>query len=109
MQKINWQHIDLRDTSNPRITWSASEFLAWLRNWDLEIVGTCAYIAHSAPSSPSTYANNKEAVRDLALKFERWANERDLSYGDFAEWGALFETLGRKFGLLTEFREKAIC
>lgn len=115
MTRINWQHIEFPENdANPRITWILSEFVAWLRNWDVEIIDTCTYEASNFKRRPSTYAANKDAVRDLAIKWQNYMTDRAdegecFSYSEFADWVSLFETLGRRFGLLTEFRENAIC
>lgn len=34
---------------------------------------------------------------------------RPMSYGELAIWQEHFERLGRRYGLLREFRENAIC
>lgn len=115
MTRIDWQRIEFpEDDANPRITWSLSEFVAWLRNWDIEIIDCCTYEATNFKRKRSTYAANKDAVRDLAIKwqdYDAYCGDEfgGMSYSEYADWGSLFETLGRRFGLLTEFRENAIC
>lgn len=106
--KIPWCRIET-GTASPRITWSASEFVAWLRNYRVEIVGHCTFKASDYRKAPATYANNKAAIEQLAHDWESYANEASMSYSEFADWYELFETLGRRFGLLAEFRENAIC
>lgn len=55
------------------------------------------------------YNKAKQAARDEAVEFERTASEQNLSYAELAEAGEHFEKLGRRFGLLREFRENGIC
>ena len=50
----------------------------------------------------------KDHARELALDWQTWQQEESLSYGELAEWQAYFEKLGRKHGLLKEFRENGI-
>ena len=55
-----------------------------------------------------TYQELKEAARQKAIDWQMWVAEQNLSYGEFAEYAAEFEKLGRRYGLLAEFRENAI-
>jgi len=55
-----------------------------------------------------TYAARKAAAREQAIDWQIWQSEQNLSYGELADWMAHFERLGRRFGLLGEFRENAI-
>ena len=56
-----------------------------------------------------TYQEKKEAARQEAIDWQYWASEQNLSYGELADYAAHFERLGRRYGLLQEFRENAIC
>ena len=56
-----------------------------------------------------TYQEKKEAARQEAIDWQLWASEQSLSYGELADYAAHFERLGRRYGLLQEFRENAIC
>ena len=56
----------------------------------------------------NVYQIRKAAARNEAIDWEDWKAERNLSYGEFAEWGNHFERLGRRYGLLREFRENGI-
>lgn len=59
-----------------------------------------------------TYADRKESLRNLAIDFQS-ANDGDtdltLSYGELCDVCDFFERMGRKYGLLREFRENCIC
>lgn len=56
-----------------------------------------------------TYQQLKEAAREAAIDWQDWSHEQNLSYGELAEAQERFEKLGRRYGLLREFRENAIC
>ena len=56
-----------------------------------------------------TYQQKKEAARQQAIDWQDQAAEQNLSYGELAEAGEHFEKLGRRYGLLQEFRENGIC
>lgn len=55
-----------------------------------------------------TYQEKKEAAREQAIDWQLWASEQNLSYGELADYADHFERLGRRYGLLQEFRENAI-
>ena len=48
-------------------------------------------------------------ARQYAIDWQNWASEQNLSYGELAEWGVVFEKLGEKFNLTEEFKENGIC
>ena len=50
----------------------------------------------------------KDEARELAKDYQFWASERSLSYGEIADLTELFTKLGKRFGLIREFRENGI-
>lgn len=56
-----------------------------------------------------TYAEKKEAIRNKAIEYQLTFEENNYSWGEVAEKEAYFEKQGRRYGLLREFRENAIC
>lgn len=55
----------------------------------------------------SYYQKRKAEVREEAIEYSY--SEEELSYVELAEKNDYFERLGRRYGLLREFRENAIC
>ena len=59
-----------------------------------------------------TYQERKESLRNLAIEYQ-YNNDGDtdiqLSMGELADASDFFEINGKKYGLLREFRENAIC
>lgn len=55
-----------------------------------------------------SYAERKESARNTAINFQA-AEIPGLSYSEIAEISAYFEKTGKRYGLLEEFRENAIC
>lgn len=55
-----------------------------------------------------TYQQKKAAVREEAIDWQEWLSENSVSYEGLAIATDYFETLGRRYGLLQEFRENAI-
>lgn len=55
------------------------------------------------------YQIEKAKAREKAIEWQREAAERSMSWGELAEYQAYFEDIGKRYGLLTEFRENGIC
>ena len=55
-----------------------------------------------------TYAERKANARQIAIDWQYEASEQNLSYGELAESGNYFYRLGKRYGLLKEFRENGI-
>ena len=56
-----------------------------------------------------TYAEKKESVRDIAIDYQAAWHEYCFSYSEIAAIGNWLERMGRRYGLLREFRENCIC
>lgn len=50
----------------------------------------------------------KEEAVQYAIDWQNWALGQSLSYGELAEWGAIFLELAERFGLEEEFKENGI-
>lgn len=57
----------------------------------------------------STYQEKKKKVREKAIEWQERLVEQSISYGELVIAQSVFEQLGRRYGLLTEFRENGIC
>ena len=55
------------------------------------------------------YQKEKDRVRDKAVMWQLENCDKCLSYGELAEWGDYFRKLGKRYGLLKEFKENGIC
>ena len=55
-----------------------------------------------------SYAELKEAARQEAMEWQDWLSDHAVSYGGLAIALAYFENLGKRYGLIQEFRENAI-
>lgn len=49
-----------------------------------------------------TYQQGKERARERAIGWQHY------SYGELAEWADVFERLGKRYGLIREFKENGI-
>ena len=56
-----------------------------------------------------TYAERKEEARQKAIDFQMFYSQYNYSWEEISLIQNYFEGLGKRYGLLTEFRENAIC
>lgn len=56
----------------------------------------------------TSYKRGKEAARDTAINWQAGFSSHNYSYSELAEFQDMFSRLGRKYGLLREFRENGI-
>ena len=54
------------------------------------------------------YMAGKENARLAAMNWQAEFAVRDISWGELAEAVARFERLGRRYGLMREFRENGV-
>lgn len=55
-----------------------------------------------------TYQENKERVRQMAIDWQIEASEHDYSYSELSDFAEIFNRLGKRYGLIQEFRENGI-
>lgn len=51
---------------------------------------------------------SKGEARQIAIDFQNWASNQNLSYGELADYSNYFIELGKKFRLIKEFKENGI-
>lgn len=57
----------------------------------------------------SNYNERRADVREKAITWQQCLSEQNISYGELSSWQSYFEEQGKRYGLLTEFRENGIC
>lgn len=55
-----------------------------------------------------TYAERKEMARQEAIEWQNEFTKEDHYMSEYAFYGNYFEKLGKRYGLLREFRENGI-
>lgn len=60
-------------------------------------------------NNKTAYQIGKDHARDEAITWSEDAAQRSMSWGELVQAKAYFERLGRRYGLLREFRENCIC
>jgi hypothetical protein len=56
----------------------------------------------------NTYQRNKEVAREQAIEYQATFNDHSYSWGELAAMTSYFEKLGKRYGLLKEFKENGI-
>lgn len=63
-----------------------------------------------APKAPGkTKADKKENARSMAINYQEAASEAAQTWAEYAAMCDYFAALGRKYGLLKEFKGAGIC
>lgn len=55
-----------------------------------------------------TYAEKKNRARELVIDWQLDFGNHNYSWGELAYFSAYFERLGRRYGLIGEFKENGI-
>ena len=84
----------------------------WVRTFelgqvDVEVLGKER--EDKMKNTKTTYETKKAVARQGAIDWQNDFGNHNYSYGELAEFGEHFEKLGRRYGLLKEFRENGIC
>jgi len=103
-------HFTYFDNSNPFIAITHSKFLDMICKYELRQDYTWGYyvVKRKEPFKHSYYAM-KEVIRDFAIQWQANFEKFDYSYMDLANYQDFFTKYGKKYGLLNEFHENAIC
>lgn len=57
----------------------------------------------------NTYQKNKQRIREEAIEWQADFPNHNYSWGEIAYFEDYFRRQGKRYGLLTEFRENGIC
>ena len=104
-----YKHFEFFNGSNPYITFTAGAFLWMINNYNITIINN-DFMYIDGPKKPAkTYKEKKEALREFAIYYQSWAAGAVQSWAEVASWADFFDYAGRRFGLLSEFKENCIC
>lgn len=108
-----WNLVQFGNGSNPWISKTDADLLRLVKRYHLIPIDRdnklCGFVATPRTYPVKTYQECKDAVRDFALFMDSAFALCSMSYSELADWQGFFEMIGRRYGLLTEFRENAIC
>ena len=121
-------HITFKDGSNPYVRFNMdiktykNELIKWRRNYNIisaDEEDGCLYITVEQKSTEQLreqkrkgkayYERMKRRARNTAQCWQAKFAEESMSYEELLEAQIYFENLGRRYGLLAEFRENGIC
>lgn len=96
--------------ANPFIAKTSGELFKMLKKYDVENIGENTYTIHGERKTPPrSYNEIKETIKDFAIEWSLNFCEYRYSWGELSYYQDFFETYGKRYGLLTEFKENAIC
>ena len=105
-------HIKFTDGSNPYILTNESHLYKFLYNYDLDlnkIAEGAFFVTATETTRRKTYQKAQEAARLFAIDTQNIISESNFSYGEIADIQDILHALGRRFGLVREFKENCIC
>lgn len=86
-----------------------AQIFALICSYTIEMIDNDNFRCFGEPAKDSDYQNKKAALQEFAKEWQRAQSEIKSYYSDLAFWQSFFETYGKKYGLLNEFHENAIC
>ena len=104
-----------KNGSNPYVSTTNEKLFCMIKKYDLEQLDAGTFLVHgevafwTVKKRLSAYDKAKTALREFAIDFQYKASEFNYSYGELARWQDFFYEYGKKYGLLREFQENAIC
>ena len=63
---------------------------------------------YETPVLSGTYLERKAQLADFACEWQWWQSEQSLYMSEVAFWADLFRKLGKRYGLIKEFKENGI-
>ena len=103
------------DGGNPYITTTNKTLWNMVKKYYMEqtgeksfhVLGRCEVWTAGKRLTP--YKKEKNILRDFAIDWQYKYADLRYSWGDLYDWQQFFSEYGKKYGLLREFRENAIC
>ena len=101
-------HFNFADHSNPYIALTPAKAFELLTAFIYEQTGDRDFNLYNRAFTPSNYREKKFAARTIAINWQADFERFSYSYYDLLCWQTFFEYLGKKYGLLREYRENGI-
>lgn len=103
-------HFDFFNGSNPYIVLKYSELFKMFCKYYTEQTSenhftVCGLREYNGKPNRET---KKEIARNTAITWQQNFDRFNYSWGDLAIWQGFFEYIGKRYGLLKEFKENAI-
>lgn len=101
---------DFEDGSNPYITKTNKELFKMLKKYHYIQLSEHIFFIDSfrGLNGKYNYQDNKLVAAAIARDWQQDFNNMNYSMDDIENWQRFFKEIGKKYGLLKEFRENAI-
>lgn len=104
-----YTHFTFKDGSNPYIVKTPGTLWQMVKKYEFETIGENTYLVTGENTENKSYTDLKKILRCFAIEWSLFFNEYQYSYEELAFYSDFFTTYGKKYGLLREFKENAIC
>lgn len=97
---------------NPYITTSNKELFRMICKYYVEQFDNNAFVTcglREWNGNRKSREGKKEVLRAFAIDWQNYFDNNAITYAELANWQDFFNELGKRYGLLTEFRENGIC
>lgn len=102
-------HFIFSDGSNPYIAKTPKEAFRLFCKYETDQVSELTFkVLGLNDSRPHTYKEYQDLIRNIAIFWQYDFEKFNYSYSDLSVYQEFFEDIGRKYGLIREFRENAI-
>lgn len=94
---------------NPYITKTPEEAFKIFCKYDTLQIGDLSFLVTGIRSEkPTTYYGKRNLARNMVIDWQINFDRYSYCYSDLFTYQEFFETIGKKYGLIKEFRENAI-
>lgn len=112
-----YTHFSFADGSNPYIATTNKGLFGMICKYILTqtagesfiVDGPAAFWTVHTGKKISEYKKKQTALQEFAIDWQRNFDRFSYSWAELDNWQQFFEEYGKKYGLLREFRENAIC
>ena len=102
-------HFRFENGSNPFIAFRNSTLFGMITRYDVKQEFETGFIVTSWRGNyRRTYQNIRQIIQDFAIAWQMDFCKWHYTQKELIDWANFFETYGKKYGLLREFRENGI-
>ena len=102
-------HIIFKNGGNPYITRTPARLISINCKYEVEQVESITLEAGGLRKNPpKTYSEKKDMLEEVAKEWQYNFASFNYDWLSLSMWGDFFESMGKRYGLLTVFRENGI-
>lgn len=103
-------HFEYKNGGNPYIATTDKGLLNMILKYDVTQTWEKGFVVEGErPAYKRSYRSVQEILRSFAIEWQYRFGYMRYSWSDIADWQGFFEEMGRRYGLIREFRENCIC